>query len=46
MANLVKTTLSFDDGSVQEFDAAPASAPVTPTEVDLSAGQSIVIKAN
>lgn len=35
--NLVKTTLTFEDGSVQEFDAAPASTPVPveTTEVDL-----------
>lgn len=34
--NLVKTTLTFDDGSIQEFNAAPTPA-VAPeaTEVDI-----------
>lgn len=30
MANLVKAVLSFDDGSTQEFDAAPVVVPTTP----------------
>lgn len=45
MANLIKTTLTFDDGSVQEFDAAPAAVPATPTEIDLTNGQTLTIKA-
>lgn len=37
MANLVKTVLTFDDGSVQEFDAAPVVVTPAPivTEVDV-----------
>jgi len=33
--NLVKTVLTFDDGSTQEFDAAPTVAPVTPEDVEV-----------
>ena len=44
MANLTKAVLTFDDGSTQEFDAAPVVAPVAPTEVvDVSAGESVEV---
>lgn len=41
-------TLTFDagDGNVQTFDVVLPVAPVvTPTEVDLTSGESITIKA-
>lgn len=42
--NLVKTTLTFDDGSVQEFEAA--STPVEPTQtVTITAGQTVEVIA-
>lgn len=39
--NLIKTVLTFDDGSTQEFDAAPV---ITPTEtVEVTAGESVEV---
>ena len=37
MANLVKIVCTFDDGSTQEFDAAPVATET----VDVTAGESV-----